>query len=226
MTARVVYFDGGAGIWELRQGGGAALSVTNANSGEWLEVETVISNTVSLQLTNTGSEGAVFHMLELKRIEPSIVSLSFQAVDDTFVAEPYPDQNLGNRPDLVLKSNLDKTILVKFDANSLTGKVASARLRLYSMDLDGLATVRRVPDSSWDEDSVTWNTKPYFGDTFSGSYAAPGQWCEWDVSAVVTNAGIYSFAIENELGNDHYFQSKEGGASPELVVNVYDAAGN
>ena len=234
MTARVVYFDSGVGSWELRQGGGISMAVTNANSGDWIEAETVITNTANLQFVNTGGEGVVFHMLELKRIEPPVVeppvvepamTNTFTATDDTFIAEAFPDTTRGSLTYLTLRGNQDKTILVKFSVGSITGKIAAVKLRLHSIDLDGLATVCPVAND-WDEGSASWNNRPAFGEIITGVQAVSGQWCEWDVTAAVTNSGTYSFAIENTAGTDHDFTSKEGGLPPELVVELYDAEGS
>ncbi|VGO20674.1 CBM96 family carbohydrate-binding protein [Pontiella sulfatireligans] len=232
MTARVVYFDGGTGNWEFRQGGGTAMTVTNANSGDWIEAETVISNSANLQFVNVGIEGAVFHMLELNRMEPPVVEPAltnvFTAADDTFIAQAYPDQNKGSLGFVRLRSDVGenaKTILVKFSVGSITGKIASVKLRLHSIDLEDLATVRPAA-SSWAETAVTWNTRPTLGEIIAGSHAVSGKWCEWDVTAVVTNSGTYSFAIENEINGDRDFTSKEGGLPPELIVELYDAEGS
>jgi len=69
--ARVVYFDQGTGTWQLKQAGVVKTAVTNQNTAEWIEKEIPIGTDSDVyQIVNTGSENAIFHMLEFKRVAP------------------------------------------------------------------------------------------------------------------------------------------------------------
>ncbi|MBN1774008.1 MAG: DNRLRE domain-containing protein [Deltaproteobacteria bacterium] len=70
-----------------------------------------------------------------------------------------------------------------------------------------------VPDNGWSEGTITWNSRPLpAGEPLDElGHIEPGVWYEFDVSAAVSAAGTYSFALLSDDTNGGHYLSKEGG---------------
>lgn len=114
---------------------------------------------------------------------------------------------------------------LKFDVDGLAGfNVTSATLRLNVNGDPGNGTITAYTGShnSWTESSITSGNKPAAGvplGSVSGNHAV-GQWKEFDVTGAVVEDGELTFVVEIAAGNDVWFSSSEGAASPELVIEV------
>ena len=121
--------------------------------------------------------------------------------------------------------------LVKFDLSGVQTPVTSATLRLYgslsqSSSVGGINTQVFSSDANaWNEQTVTWNTRPGFG-TNLAEFAVTGtadQWYEVDVTDYVNaeTASSASFLIRNttDFAGITVFSSKEGSQAPQLVLN-------
>lgn len=79
-----------------------------------------------------------------------------------------------------------------------------------------------VPDNSWQENTVNWNTEPAADPTLRASLGAfsVNTWHEVDLSSLVTGDGTYSIRIATTSSNGADFSTKEGAAGfgPQLVV--------
>lgn len=133
--------------------------------------------------------------------------------------------------------------LVKFDTSSLKGKdIKSATLQMAATGVTFIQSqpIRLVDvslvDGTFNESTVTWNTKPTWSDPIAHSavYAA-GVWYSWDVSgSVVQKAkdgsevayaiGLYTMADKSQ--EQVLFASTQvAGAVPRLIV-TYAASNN
>jgi hypothetical protein len=88
------------------------------------------------------------------------------------------------------------------------------------------ATVHVVGDTTWSENTLIWNNAPAIGAALDTRTSLPiNSWIEWDVSAAVTTAGVYSFAISSTDDRTVLvFDSRETGNVPCLEVVYADAA--
>ncbi|MBN1770759.1 MAG: DNRLRE domain-containing protein [Deltaproteobacteria bacterium] len=88
-----------------------------------------------------------------------------------------------------------------------------------------------VPDNDWSEAAITWNNRPLpSGEPLDmQGHIDPGLWYEFDVSAAVSGAGTYSFAVLSDDANGGHYLSKEGGAAtcqqPYLTVTTAPDSG-
>jgi len=81
-----------------------------------------------------------------------------------------------------------------------------------------------LPDNSWREDSVTWNSAPPGDRAVLDKLddVAPGNWYEVDVTPAVTGDGTVSFRAESSSSDGAAFSSTEGtsGLAPQLLVTL------
>jgi hypothetical protein len=151
--------------------------------------------------------------------------LTFTAAADTYVESDTPTTNYGLKPAFKVDNSPTKSGLLRFDVSGIGGgSVASAVLRVYCTDAstDG-GTVYSVPDSTWGESTVNWNTAPSTGSSL-GSIGAvtAGAWASLDVTSFVTGDGTYSVEIAKSTANAAFFSTKEGtpGFAAQLVVTL------
>ena len=82
-----------------------------------------------------------------------------------------------------------------------------------------------LADNTWTESGtggVTWNTQPALS---SGAFDNKGAlttntWVEYDVTALVTGNGTYTFALVADSTDGANFSSREGSNPPQLVVTL------
>jgi myo-inositol-hexaphosphate 3-phosphohydrolase len=122
---------------------------------------------------------------------------------------------------------------LKFDVEGLTGPVTRATLRLYCVDAseEGGAAYRvanhyRDSETPWDERAINWDNAPVIaGEALDREGAvAPDSWIELDVTAAIAGDGTYSFALASGTASTAAYSTKEGVASPQLVIEAAPAA--
>jgi PKD repeat protein len=147
--------------------------------------------------------------------------VTFFPSDDSFVRTNFPDENNGSLSNLRSFKKLAETdTYLKFTVTGVTGAVASAKLRLFVVDASPDAgTLYSVSDTTWSENTITWNTKPPPDTLIGPAGAAPlGTWIEIDLGGTITGNGTYSFALRGASSDGAWFSSKEGANDPQLVV--------
>lgn len=184
-----------------------------------------------------------------KKGTPDRGEVTKHPVADTSIKQFLPDNNFGSDAHLIVRNECgglgeriyEDDILIRFDVSDLSGKtIYSAELRLwydkYSQnDPKGRPlTLYRVM-SPWEENIVTWNTRPAWSSTVIDSYnvpVTPGGWMEWDVTNevqdFVNGADNYGWCIMDETDWCDYdipatwFCSKEHSVvehCPELYIH-------
>ncbi len=159
-------------------------------------------------------------------------TLTFTPVADTWVQQSSPTTNYGSRTTVGVDGSPIKEMLLKFDVAGLYGRaVQSATLRLYCVDSSNIGgEFHVVPDSSWTESGVTWNTAPAADPAVLGTLASvrSGNWYELDVTPAVTADGLVTLEAVSTSANGAGYTSKEGTASfePQLVVTFAPDGGD
>jgi len=124
---------------------------------------------------------------------------TFYPTDDASIKEYTPNTNYGTSY-LVVRNKYggggspgyEDDLLIKFDISDITAGtiIVSANLNLYynswiSNNPAGRPlTLYKVTDD-WDEDTVTWNTRPSYTPEVTSSSIVPGSpgvWLEWNVT--------------------------------------------
>ncbi len=107
----------------------------------------------------------------------------------------------------------------------MSGTIQNVKLRVYCTT-NGTANgpASYLADSNWIESGtggVTWNTQPALlsGASDNKAAIATDSWVEYDVRALVTADGTYTFALVADGNDGVTFSSREGGMAPQLVVS-------
>jgi len=152
--------------------------------------------------------------------------LSFGPDADTFVRADNPTAHPGTKISLSVDNSPVKHGLLRFTVSGVgSSPIQSVTLQLYSLDTsDKGGDFYWVPDNSWQEKTVTWNTEPAADPTLRASLGAvsANAWYDVDLSSLVTGDGTYSIRIASTSSNGTDYSTKEGpaGFAPQLVVAV------
>ncbi len=153
--------------------------------------------------------------------DPDALPEEFTPVDDAYT------EGGSNMNDSYLKVEPDNRITyIKFNVDSLSGsEVTSAELTLScSGDPgDGIIRVYSASDNNWTEEDITGSNSPSTSTELSSLDKSfnTGSNYTWDVTDAVSGTGEYSFILKMDSGgNDAWFSSKEGSASPVLEVTT------
>ena len=147
---------------------------------------------------------------------------------DTYVHSLNPEENFGSEPWLYVDGLTQKITYLRFNVTGLSGPVYSARVRLY-VDLSGDGgTIYHVSDSNWDENTVTYNSRPAIDGSALDNLGMvnDNHYAEFDVTAAISGDGTYSFAITPDSNEWVRYQSLDdeyiltGNHPPELVINT------
>jgi chitodextrinase len=154
---------------------------------------------------------------------------TFTPTADAYIHSGSPAKNFGTATTLAVDGSPLEDTLLKFAVSGIADRqVVSAKLRMYSVDTsnDG-GHVHRVADSSWSENTVTWNSAPSedADEVADFSDVAPNTWYQADVTPLVADDGSLSMRIDSGSPDGASYSSKEatGGRAPQLIVRVATA---
>jgi hypothetical protein len=152
---------------------------------------------------------------------------TFLPTDDVTAASWEPNTVFSDTDDLIVEAGAAMTYL-KFDLSSVSGTVTSATLHMRARGVseasgDG-GQAYAISDTSWTEDSLTWNNRPALGSAL-GAYPAvsPNDEVAIDVTAGVRAGGQVALALAMTEADSPHFSSKEdgdGSGAPILEIVV------
>jgi len=156
--------------------------------------------------------------------------LSFTPVKDAMVKEAVPAGNFGTVTNFQVSNqpSYRKGAYLQFNVTGIpsgaSNITASLRVNASTTATSRPITAHAVANTSWGETTLTWDTRPPLGTALStASSHTSGQDSVWDVSDHVTGNGSFTIGLDTTYSGDTNFASREGGASPTLVVS-YDTA--
>lgn len=142
--------------------------------------------------------------------------------------------NFGTSEELEVKKggiHFKFETLLKFDLSGIKREVLDAKLRLNVIHDDEKSgdpdhTLYFVSDDSWEENVVTWDTKPTTDSVLSVQVAPNlGQWMEYDVTSIVKAQALSDSTITFMMGSSNntslIYASRESSSFliwPQLVV--------
>ena len=159
---------------------------------------------------------------------PPDIVLTFIPTDDATIRASNPTSNYGTSTRLEADNDSLKQFLLKFRFTGLGDReVISATLRLYAVDPSNHGGVfHHVPDLTWTEETVTWNTAPAHDAGIIGTLGpvTTDTWYAVDVTSLVTGDGLLSLKAISPSSDGADYSSKEGPADvrPALVVRLVD----
>ncbi len=151
---------------------------------------------------------------------PAPPSITYPAVDDTYVHGVNVGSNYGSSSALRLDGSPDVNAYLKFNVLGVTGTITQATLRLYAQTNSAVGVdVYSVADDSWQEGVITYQSAPAVGPLVasSGPYST-GAYVEIDVTSEVVGNGIVSLSVDSLSSSALKFSSTEGSFAPELLI--------
>jgi PKD repeat protein len=184
---------------------------------------------VTLTATNASGSDSLTRV-QLIDVTTPLPEETFLAVADARVKSSSPNSNYGSSDFLRLRdggapAETTYESYLRFDLSALAGQaVSSATLRLFATDGSPDPGSVYAVTGSWSEASLTWSNAPGLSGLplASSGAALNNTWVEFDVSSLVTGAGIYDLGLTNDSSNSVYFSSREGLDPPQLVVETAD----
>lgn len=168
-------------------------------------------------------------LLIVSRANTSIVkAINTQVVinpfEDAHVRADIPTTNYGTRTAIEVDGSPLETTYLKFNLPS-ADTLLSATLRLYVTNSSGgPVSVRSVTDNTWQESTITYNTRPLVGSAFSTfNGGSSGTWIEVNVTSGLTGklGQTVSLAMDETNSDGIFFSSKESSTNrPELILQL------
>jgi hypothetical protein len=154
--------------------------------------------------------------------------LTFTPIDDATVKADSPNDNYGSSETLNADNSSAESFILKFVVSGINDQpIANAKLKLYNVNAsDKGGDFRWVPDNTWSETSVTWNTLPIVEPAILASLGSVSndRWYEVDLTSLIMGNGTFSILGSSSSSNGADYTSKEGAAgySPQLIVTLYE----
>jgi calcineurin-like phosphoesterase family protein len=156
-------------------------------------------------------------------------TLTFITETDAQVEENNPDTNTGTANDLEVTNANNRSIesYLRFTVTGTSGTIQNALLRVYSTT----NSTRNGPavyatGSTWTETGITWNNRPArtSGAADNKGSISKDTWVEYNVTALVTGNGTYSFVLAGDSNDNVVFSSREGSNPPQLLLTFASSA--
>jgi hypothetical protein len=152
-------------------------------------------------------------------------SLTFKAEADARVQERKPDTNAGTSDYLEAIQANKRSVesYVRFTVSGVSDIIASAHLRVYSTtDTSQNGPAVYAADNTWSETEITWNNRPKrLGEASDNKDTTRRYgWVDYDVTALVTGNGTYSFVLAGDSNDGVRFSSRESSNGPQLIITL------
>jgi hypothetical protein len=142
------------------------------------------------------------------------------------VVQASPTTNYGTSTNLQADGDTVQTSFIRFNISGLTDPIQSVKLRVFcTTNGTNNGPAVYLADSNWIESGtggVTWDTQPALrsGASDNKNVIATSSWVEYDVTALVSGNGSYTFALVADSNDGVTFSSREGASPPQLVIEI------
>lgn len=169
--------------------------------------------------------------------DAATTTVTLSPVADAYVDATTPAVNQGSNGWLIIdyvSATSSVVSYLKFDLSSLAGRtITDARLRLHTQtDLSsgsvGPQIVKLVNNTSWNEATITWDTRPSVSSIQLGSFSNTMVNTSFDVSLSTSDlqgkiGGLMSMAIDSTSTDGSFLMSSEATIGPQLIITSQDA---
>lgn len=157
-------------------------------------------------------------------VPPSTRTLPFTAVADTYVQQDLSNSNFGLEPTTIYDGSPQRNVFIKFNVSGIGGSTVTKvvlELKAENGSVYG-GTIQRVPDSSWSQTTMTWNSQPAADSTILGRLGRTdfGVVYDVEVTGLVTGDGAVTARISSTNSDGGGYYSIEGGTPAKLFVTV------
>jgi acid phosphatase type 7 len=151
------------------------------------------------------------------------VTARFSPSADAYVSQARPTTNFGSARELLAGGTPKvRRSYLRFEAANLSGPVAKATVRLYSNDTSQTGfEVRAVPDSGWDEQTITYANAPPPGPVVaSAPQVAADGFTSVDVTGLVAGEGVVNLAVTTADSRLRLASRESGELAPQLIIEA------
>ncbi len=155
-------------------------------------------------------------------------TMTVGAAEDTYVMAEYPWAHNGDDAKLTAsnRSSLHTRTYLKFQVPELPAGAEIQSVQLVT-DSDrnqpGRVDLHQVLDTAWSERDVVYPRAPVVGSTLTTATVtkARTKQLSWDLTGLVTGAGVFSFAVVNPTDDSvaTMYSSEHGTDGPRLVIS-------
>lgn len=185
----------------------------------------------------------LFSLLPIHYVAAGDVTVTLDAMEDSWVDDTKPDQNFGASDKFKVKrtSSGNRDAFLKFNTASVTGEVYSALFKLYVVSMESSTIsaggvynieVRGMTDDGWDEATLTYHNAPMDEGTIIGTITVTeadiGQYLSLDVTEFVNHhpdkiISLRLRGVESSRGADYASKEHASGHAPKLVVTYTES---
>jgi hypothetical protein len=214
-----------AAEWASPSGYGAYLDALHNNGGVPSQptATTVSSQPTATMVSSQPTATSTALSIPIATSSSSSTTLSFVAEADAQVKEASPNTNYGKFKTLLVDGATDPDVdgYLRFTVSGVSGPIQSAKLRVFdttNASNNGPAVYGTT--NAWTETGITWNTRPARTSSAVDNKVAvaTASWMDYNVTALVTGNGTYSFDLGADSTDGTTFSSREGSAPPQLVL--------
>jgi hypothetical protein len=153
--------------------------------------------------------------------------LIFTPTADTYVDQFQPDTNFGSSQALLVRAGSPgrtKQTLLRFEVPAFNKtRLLDVRLRMFQSDGSDVGGRVRGPISgTWDESTVTWNTRPSLAKPIRGKFGAVKAGHSYEISLGTTwisgGGGPVNLGMDSTSTNISQWGSKEHHTPPQLIL--------
>lgn len=152
-------------------------------------------------------------------IDPTLELNDYNVIADAFLDANNPTSNYGDASNSLVSSN-DNYGIYKVDYSSNVNEIISAKFYIPVKFNAQVCSLYYIADDSWQEDQITWNSKPVTG-VFLDTTHYNDVWAYFNVSDIVANEAdkIISFMLIQDGDEWQEFRYKESGwTAPYLHI--------
>lgn len=191
----------------------------------------------------TAPQRSITKNISPRKTAETVVEIPADA--DSYIASKKPNENFGNAA-LYVGYHLNdfgaERSLLHFDVSGIpeNATILEASMRLYlsfatQSDTDDMRIIARRLESAWDENFVTWDTEPTWGNVRAEAFVGPQDgWYEWDLTGIVSgwvndriiNNGVELIGDERVQQRERAFNARETQSNlyPRLIVRYTEQA--
>jgi hypothetical protein len=150
-------------------------------------------------------------------------TLTFTPLADAYVTAAIPNTNYGASQMIRFDASPVVNGYLTFNVQGLSGPIVRAQLRIYANSSSSVGCKAfAVPDVSWGERSITYNTAPPLGRELGSSGAIRSStWITIDVTSLITGNGTFSVALKGLNATAVSLASRESGTFvPQLILTI------
>src|SRR3954447_12391342 len=146
----------------------------------------------------------------------TLTSLTYRAVQSTYVSSAYPTKNFVGSNVLYTAASPIKVSYLTFDLTGVPTAVQSAKLQIWVRTSSSRGFAVHVVSAPWTDSTITYRTAPSYGPTVATSGAfTSGRYVNVDITSLAANAQRLDLALTS---TDSESQSAIRAASPRRLL--------